>query len=80
MPSLNQAVQEQITRMTSEEPEIIFHPPSESDNLVQAMTLLLEAYRQRLDGMGEFIPPGFVRDPETGNLRAKVSDTFATDN
>ena len=75
MPGLNKAIAEQIVRMT-DEPQIVVHRPSESDNLVQAMTALLEAYRQRLDGGN--IPEGFVKDPETGRLRAKVSDTFAT--
>ncbi len=77
MPGLNKAIAEQIVRMTDDQ-QIVVRPPSESDNLVRAMTLLLEAYRQRLDG-GEDIPKGFVKDPETGRLRAKVSDTFSTD-
>lgn len=78
MAGLEKAISEQIVRMT-EEPEVIVRQPSESDSLIQAMSLLLEAYRQRLDG-GDDIPKGFVRDPETGRLRAKVSDTFATNN
>ncbi len=78
MAGLNKAIAEQIVRMTDDQ-QIVVRPPSESDNLVRAMTLLLEAYRQRLDGGGEFIPEGFVKDPETGRLRAKVSDTFSTD-
>ena len=79
MPGLNKAIAEQIVRMTSDEPLIAVRPPSESDNLLTAITALLEAYRQRLDGSGEDIPRGFVKDSETGRLRAKVSDTFATE-
>ena len=77
MPNLTEAIGEQLVRMT-EEPEVIVQKENEADNLVKAMIALLNAYRLRLDG--EDIPPGFVKDPETGRLRAKVSDTFATDN